>query len=463
MAWMLVLLLAACSPVGSLPVPTAAQATPVQISVPSTYTVSPLLTATTPATLEPPTPVKPTETAPVPTPSPLPPTLQLPPACTSWQEIDSAFVVDVELSDGTPLPPGLTVRKTWRIRNAGTCAWPEGMQLRHIAGVPLPGPQVVSLAHTAPGAEADVSISFETPKRLGKHESFWRLQTPDGHLVGAVLFVSFLVDANAEVPSTEMLEPPPSFTETPLPEAPAVPATPTLSPTATARPPTATRIPTMTPRPTSTPAPSPSPTTALPTLAPAVEGGDGCLATDPRFAALVELAAVHGLQGTCAVDLVQEEDGRVQVTWPSALIPDVVGATADGFMPDVPPESLNWVILAQNARKVWVLDSRDPSIPLIIFTAYQSHWLPTMPARSPTCDILVPPAGAVFPTEAIGAVWCAESLWLTIGWPVAPPLAAQLAVQEMEAGLFVEVRAGGSRYLIAMDYEQRRAIVHQVP
>lgn len=447
--WMLVLSLAACAPAGRLPVPTVTSPTPGQIFMPLAHGASPLPTATTSPVLLESTIDAPTDIPPPPTPSPAIP------ICTSSQEIDSAFVTDVALPDDTRLPPQTTFRKTWRVRNTGSCTWPAGMELKHIAGVALPGSQVLPLADTLPGAEVDISLIFLTPERLGKHESFWRLQAPDGHLVGAVLFVTFVIDADAEYQQEPVVEPPSPVDEEAALTVTGVSPSPPLAFTATAVPPTPTRVPTLTP----SPEPSAVPLTATPPL----DDGEVCRLPDRRFTPVIELAKTLEHDRFCANDSVKEERGLLQLYWPGALISSANADIADGEMPATPTTSPSWVILAPDAGQVTILGSRDPASPVTSSALYESSWLPTMSERSPTCAILVPPTGAIFPTKAIGAVWCEESLWLTIGWPMAPPASAHLATQDLDNGLLMEMRVGDARYLVAVDTDQHHAVVYELP
>jgi hypothetical protein len=445
MVWMFVLLLAACTPAGQVQVPMASGSTPVVLA--HTSRVSPIPTATFQPVPVQPTLVEPFEVVPSLTPSPLPP------VCTSWREIDTAFVTDVGLQDDTRLPPRKTIVKTWRVRNTGSCVWPEGMQLVDLAGTPLSGVEVMSFSHPAPGGETDLSIVFSTPGRLGKYESFWRLRAPGGRLVGAVLFVRFVVDANAEYQPGEVPDSVVQSTETPAP------LVPSPSPTPTVMPPAAT----LTPLPTPTLFLSPSPAALAPTLTAVVDDDPDCRWPDSRFTPVMELATSLQLKSLCALDSVKEETGFLQHYWPEALISSLARSTPAGATPAPPTARSSFVMLAPEAGRVTIFGSKDRASLLATFATYESSWQPTMPERSPTCAILVPPPGAVFPTEAIGVVWCAESLWLTLGWPMFPPIPARIATQRIRDGLLMELRADSDRYLVAVDYEQRRAIVHHVP
>jgi len=49
-------------------------------------------------------------------------------------KLDSRFVLDVNVSDGTMMPPSTPFTKIWRMRNNGSVAWPQGVRLVWIGG-----------------------------------------------------------------------------------------------------------------------------------------------------------------------------------------------------------------------------------------------------------------------------------------------------------------------------------------
>ncbi len=142
-------------------------------------------TATTeglPATTEPPA----TEESVAETPAP---TVMTEAGCS----LDARFVEDVTIPDNTALEPGEAFRKTWRIRNAGTCNWETGTQMVFVSGEPLGGPPSVVAPAAAAGAVVDVSVDFTAPVVPGSYRSSWRLQLPDGTPFGSTFFVKIVV------------------------------------------------------------------------------------------------------------------------------------------------------------------------------------------------------------------------------------------------------------------------------
>lgn len=115
---------------------------------------------------------------------PAPPTATPTPAslpCTN----QVAFVNDVTIPDNTRLNPGQTFRKTWRLRNAGTCPWTPDYALAfasgHNLGGAIPMPLGVSVA---PGATLDVFVDLRAPQATGTYRANWMLRSPAGVLFG---------------------------------------------------------------------------------------------------------------------------------------------------------------------------------------------------------------------------------------------------------------------------------------
>src|SRR4030095_2873824 len=94
----------------------------------------------------------PTSTISIPTVPPASPTA----ACDQAQ-----FIRDVTIPDGTVIAPGTTFKKTWRLRNIGTCTW-SGYSLVFDRGESM-SPVADPIGTVAPGQEVDVSVTFTAP------------------------------------------------------------------------------------------------------------------------------------------------------------------------------------------------------------------------------------------------------------------------------------------------------------
>ncbi len=138
------------------------------------------------------------------------------PAC--W--VDSEFVADLTIPDGTELAPGVDLVKTWRIRNDGTCDWTSGYQLVFAGGDQMGGRAEVAVPHTTAGTTADLTVYLKAPAEPGVYQGSWRMRSDAGVGFGATLYVRIVVAA----PAMDTPEP----TETPWPtETPPPPAAPT--------------------------------------------------------------------------------------------------------------------------------------------------------------------------------------------------------------------------------------------
>ncbi|MBN1977357.1 MAG: hypothetical protein JW918_08145 [Anaerolineae bacterium] len=147
-----------------------------------------------------------TEVPPVTGPTETPP----PPVTTeAGCTLDSQYVTDVTIPDGTIMTLGAGFVKTWRVRNSGTCDWDAGFQLVFVSGNQMNGPASVLLPAVAAGAQTDISVSLTAPNSYGTHKGTWRMRSIDGDVFGTNLTVVIAIPA----PATDTPVP----TETPLP------------------------------------------------------------------------------------------------------------------------------------------------------------------------------------------------------------------------------------------------------
>ncbi|MBC7233442.1 MAG: peptidoglycan DD-metalloendopeptidase family protein [Chloroflexi bacterium] len=131
------------------------------------------------------------------------PYLSPPPSSTST---DSAtFLSDVTLPDGSVVPPGQALVKTWRVRNSGTSTWGPGYQLAFIGGDQMGAPNSVNLPRSvAPGEEVDISVNMTAPSTGGSYQGNWQMRNAQGVYFGDRMWVRI------SVPSGPTPTPPPS-------------------------------------------------------------------------------------------------------------------------------------------------------------------------------------------------------------------------------------------------------------
>lgn len=104
-----------------------------------------------------------------------------------------SYVNDVTIPDNTPMTPGQTFTKTWRVKNSGTCAWEAGFKLAFTGGDAMSG-----ATHTLPqsvpaNGEVDISIAMTAPNKNGSIRGNWRMSTAAGQYFGDEVYVMILV------------------------------------------------------------------------------------------------------------------------------------------------------------------------------------------------------------------------------------------------------------------------------
>ncbi len=102
------------------------------------------------------------------------------------EDCDKAeFVADVTVPDDTVFDPGDSFTKTWRLRNAGTCAWTSAYSLVFVDGRKMKGPDSVPLSGSVnPGQTVDLSVQLVAPSATGTYRGDWMLRNPDGETFG---------------------------------------------------------------------------------------------------------------------------------------------------------------------------------------------------------------------------------------------------------------------------------------
>ncbi|MGD8622169.1 MAG: NBR1-Ig-like domain-containing protein, partial [Anaerolineales bacterium] len=128
----------------------------------------------------PPTPtITPTATF-TPTPTLTPTNTPVPIPC-DW----AAFVKDVTVPDGTVFKPDQDFRKTWQLKNIGTCTWTKDYALVYVSGNRMTGDNVTKLGKSvAPGQTIDISVELTAPVEIGKHTGYWALRNSSGKIFG---------------------------------------------------------------------------------------------------------------------------------------------------------------------------------------------------------------------------------------------------------------------------------------
>ena len=353
-------------------------------------------------------------------------------------ELDAAFVTDLGLPAGAQVAPAMRYRETWRLRNSGGCTWPEGTALVFVSGDPIPGPQRAPVSQVGPGRDVDISVELIAPVQPARYASYWRLQAPGGQLFGAVVYAEIVVSSDAVAPVYI-----PDVAPRPSP-------TPWLI-----RPPVTYGAPVL-PTPGSTPSRQAVPTADGPV--PTATDELACGTLDPRFAPVVRQARALGIALPCSTSA--DDAGSAATTEPG---------TFQTFWQEIdqsnPPVRLrSFVIVREATETIYVLRGKDTATYQAEARAYEDTWKATQPELPAACAPLVPPPGHTMPTQSIGGLWCQQSLWNSIGWPVADAEEGTLVVQGDRNRLLVRLSNDTTgTYLLAIDLDARAATVYQTP
>lgn len=122
-------------------------------------------------------------------------------------KLDSCFILDVNVLDGTIMTPLTNFTKIWRMRNNGSLAWPHGTNLLWIGGDQLSKTLFYDLKIPAEGCpvdkEIDIEVDFTAPENPGRYVSYWRMASPSGHQFGQRVWVLIQVDPALKVSNSK--------------------------------------------------------------------------------------------------------------------------------------------------------------------------------------------------------------------------------------------------------------------
>jgi len=123
-----------------------------------------------------------------------------------------AYVNDVTIPDNTPMTPGETFTKTWKVRNSGTCAWDAGFKFAFTGGDAMGGVTYTLPQSVPANTQIDISIAMTTPNKTGSLQGNWRMSTAAGQFFGDEVTVVILIGGAAGAPTNTSA---PATTETP--------------------------------------------------------------------------------------------------------------------------------------------------------------------------------------------------------------------------------------------------------
>ena len=120
-----------------------------------------------------------------------------------------SYVNDVTIPDNTPMTPGQTFTKTWKVKNSGTCAWEAGYKFAFTGGDAMSGATYTLPQSVAANTQVDISIEMTAPSKTGSIRGNWRMSTTTGQFFGDEVYLVILVGGAGTTA--------PVATETPIP------------------------------------------------------------------------------------------------------------------------------------------------------------------------------------------------------------------------------------------------------
>lgn len=154
---------------------------------------------------------------PSPAPSSTPTVSESPTATPSPTEcsMGATFLADVNYPDGSILKDTQSFTKSWQVRNSGSCAW-NNYRLVFIKGYQLGGRSPAALPYLRAGEATTISVNLIAPSIPGTFEGTWRVQAPNGSLIGAELSYRIVIPIPTATRKPEATKThTPTFTSTP--------------------------------------------------------------------------------------------------------------------------------------------------------------------------------------------------------------------------------------------------------
>lgn len=134
--------------------------------------------------------------------------------------------IDVTVPDDTPFHPGENFSKTWRLVNAGSCAWDGHYTVFWFSGDDLGTTHHLPVSEAIPpGKSIDITVDMHAPQEPGTYQSNWKMSNGEGKMFG--------IGTDGDAPFWVRIIVVPFDTETPAPSE--IPLEMTQTPAATPR------------------------------------------------------------------------------------------------------------------------------------------------------------------------------------------------------------------------------------
>lgn len=115
-----------------------------------------------------------------------------------------SFVSDVTIPDNTPVTPGQTFTKTWKVTNNGSCPWDAGFKFSFTGGDAMGGTTYTLPAKVEVNATTNLSVTMTAPtNKTGAVRGNWRMSTAAGQFFGDEVYVVVSVGGSAVTATTQ--------------------------------------------------------------------------------------------------------------------------------------------------------------------------------------------------------------------------------------------------------------------
>jgi hypothetical protein len=96
--------------------------------------------------------------------------------------LQAEFVEDINVPDDTIFRPNEGFKKTWELKNIGTCTWDTKYELFYYpGGDPMDGPESLKLTEAIePGDTVRLTVPLRAPSKAGTYFSYWMLRDSYG-------------------------------------------------------------------------------------------------------------------------------------------------------------------------------------------------------------------------------------------------------------------------------------------
>ncbi len=113
---------------------------------------------------------------------------------------DAQFIEDITIPDHTIIERGQPFRKTWLIRNTGSCTWTPAYQIVFAGGNPMSWGKASVIGVVGPGEETEIGVEIISPEIPGNYHAWWQLADDMGNPFGTYYYALF----ESPEPATEI-------------------------------------------------------------------------------------------------------------------------------------------------------------------------------------------------------------------------------------------------------------------